>query len=63
MSCVQTQLGSGVAVVVVLASGCCFDSTPSLGISVCLGCGGKKSEEREGGRKEERKMKERSGLF
>ena len=37
-------LGSCVAVAVVEASGSSSDSTPSLGNSVCLGCGPKKTK-------------------
>ena len=50
----QTQLGSGVAVALVQASSNSSDSTPSLGTSICHGCGPKKTrkEGREGGRKE-----------
>ena len=40
----QTQLGSQVAVAVVLASGYSSDSTPSLGISICCGCRPKKTK-------------------
>ena len=39
----QTWLGSGAAVAVVEAGGCSSDSTPSLGTSVCRGCGPKKT--------------------
>ena len=42
----QTQLGSGVAVAV--ASGCSSNSTSSLGISVCHGCGPKKQKRKIG---------------
>ena len=38
----QTQLGSDVAVAVVQASGYSFNSTPSLGTSICHGCGPEK---------------------
>ena len=37
------QLGSRVAVAVVQASGYSSDSTPSLGTSMCPGCGPKKT--------------------
>ena len=37
----QTQLGSGVAVAVAEASGYSSDLIPSLGLSICLGCGSK----------------------
>ena len=33
--------GSSVAMAVVLAGSCSSDSTPSLGISICRGCGPK----------------------
>ena len=36
--------GSGIAVAVAWASSCSSDSTPSLGISICHGCGPKKKE-------------------
>ena len=39
----QTQLGSGVAVAVVGAGSCSSNSTPSLGTSICHGCGPKKT--------------------
>ena len=38
----QTRLTSDVAVVVVYASSCSSDWTPSLGTSICHGCGPKK---------------------
>ena len=38
----QTQLRSHIAVAVVQASSYSSDSTPSLGTSICLGCGPKK---------------------
>ena len=37
----QTWLGSSVAVAVVEFSSCSSDLTPSLGISICHGCGPK----------------------
>ena len=40
----QTGLGSCIAVAVVQASGCSSDSTPSLGTSICSGCGPKKQK-------------------
>ena len=39
----QTWLGSGVAVTVVLASSCSFNSTPRLGTSTCHRYGPKKT--------------------
>ena len=41
-----TQLGSCIAVAVVLASSCSSDLTPSLGPSICFGCGPKKQKQR-----------------
>ena len=41
----RTQPGSGVAVAVVQAGSCSSDSTPSLGTSICLGCGPKKQKQ------------------
>ena len=38
----QTQLGSDVAVAVVLAGSCSSNETPRLGTSICHGCGPKK---------------------
>ena len=38
----EIGLGSGVAVSVVLNDSCSSDSTPSLEISICYGCGPKK---------------------
>ena len=40
----QTWLGSCVAVAVVWAGSCSSDSTPSLGTSICRGCGPKKKK-------------------
>ena len=40
----QTRLGSGVAAAVAEASGYGFDWTPSLGTSICCGCGPKKQK-------------------
>ena len=56
----QTQFGSYVAVAVVEAGSCSFDSAPSVGTSICSGCSLKKKKKRkkkEKGRKEERKEK------
>ena len=39
----QTWVRSGVAVAMAEASTCSSDSTPSLGTSICLGCGPKKT--------------------
>jgi len=38
----QMRLGSCIAVAVVWAGSCSSDSTPSLGTSICFGCGPKK---------------------
>ena len=43
----QTQLGSCMAVAVVQAGSCSSDSTPSLGTSVCHGCGPKKIKKKK----------------
>ena len=43
----QMQLGSHVAVAVVKASSCSSDSTPSLGTSMCYGCGPKKQKKKK----------------
>ena len=43
----QTRLGSGVAVAVVQASSWNSDSNPSLGTSICRGCGPKKQKNKE----------------
>ena len=40
----RLQMGSGIAVVVAQASSCSSDSTPSLGTSMCHGCGPKKQK-------------------
>ena len=40
----QTWLGSGFAVAEAKASSCSSDSTPSLGTSICHGCGSKKTK-------------------
>ena len=37
----QMRLGSDIAVAVVQACGCSFNSTPSVGTSICHGCGPK----------------------
>ena len=39
----QTQPGSGIAVTVAWAGGYSSDLTPSLGTSICHGCGPKKT--------------------
>ena len=39
----QMRLGSAVALAVVQASDCSSDSTPSLGTSICCGCGPRKN--------------------
>ena len=41
------QLGSGVAVALVQARSCSFNLTPSLGISICRGCGPKKQKKKK----------------
>ena len=51
---VQTQLGSRIAVAVVQAGSYSLDSTPSLGTSICHGCGPKKTIKK----KKERKKRE-----
>ena len=43
----QMQLGSCIAVAEVQASGYSFNSTPSLGTSICLGCGPKKQKKKK----------------
>ena len=43
----QTWLGSGVAVAVMQAGSCSSHSTPSLGTSVCHGCGPKKQRKKK----------------
>ena len=40
----QLQLGSGIAVAVAYASSCSTYSAPSLGTSICCGCGPKKDK-------------------
>ena len=40
----QMWLGPGIAVAVVQASNCSFDSTPSMGTSICCRCGPKKKK-------------------
>ena len=52
----QTQLGSDVAVAVVQAGGCSSNSTPSLGTSMCCGCGPKKRPKKE-------KKKEKKSMY
>ena len=42
----QMRLGSSVAVAVAKASGCSSDSTPSLGTSMCHGCGPKEQRKK-----------------
>ena len=43
----QTRLGSGIAVAMVQASSYSSDSTPSLRISICHGCGPKKTKKKK----------------
>ena len=43
----QTSLRSGVSVAVAQASSCSSDSTPSLGTSVCRGCGPKRTKKQK----------------
>ena len=38
--------GSGIAVAVAVAGSCSSDSTPSLGTSICRGCGPKKKKKK-----------------
>jgi len=40
----QTRLGSGIAVALAQAGGYSSDSTPSLGTSICCGCGPRKDK-------------------
>ena len=42
----QTRLGSGIAAAVVQAGSCSSDLTPSLGTSICRGCGPKKTKKK-----------------
>jgi len=42
------RLGSSVAVAVVQAGSCSSDSTPSLGTSICCGCGPEKKKKKPG---------------
>ena len=41
------KLGSGIAAAVAVANSCSTDSTPSLGISICRGCGPKKKDRKK----------------
>ena len=41
------RLGSHVAVAVAYAGSCSSDSTPSLGTSICPGCGPKKEKKKK----------------
>ena len=50
----QMRLRSGVAVAVVQASSCSLDWTPSLGSSICRGCGPKRTKDKK---KKEKKGK------
>ena len=43
----QTQLGSSIAVAVVQAGSCSSSLTPSLGTSICFGCGPKKQKKKK----------------
>ena len=43
----QMWLGSGIAVAVVYASSCSCYWTPSLGTSICLECGPKKTKDKK----------------
>ena len=43
----QAEFGSGIAVAVASASSCSSDLIPSLGTSICRGCGSKKKKQRE----------------
>ena len=40
-------VGSGVAVAVAVAGSCSSDWTPSLGTSICYGCGPKKKKKKK----------------
>ena len=53
----QTWLGSRVAVALAKASSCSSDLTPSLGTSICCGCGPRKDRKRK-----EKKRDEMKGL-
>ena len=53
----QMWLGSCVAVAVVLACSCSSDSTPSLGTSICHGCGRRK-DKKDKNKKEKKNMVE-----
>ena len=46
------RLGSHVAVAVAYAGSCSSDSTPSLGTSICPGCGPKKEKKKKEKKKE-----------
>ena len=60
-------LGSGVAAAVVQAGGCSSNSTPSLGTSLCQGCGpkktGEKKKKKKGPGRGERKRKPDRGVW
>ena len=43
----QTQLGSGIVVAVVQASGYSSDSNPSLGAYICVRCGPKRQKKKK----------------
>ena len=51
----KAQLGSGMAVAVDVASSGSSDLTPSLGTSMCHGCGPKKTKKKKKKKKKERK--------
>ena len=48
----QSWLGSGVAVTVAQVNSCSSNQTPSLGTSICHGCGPKKTKDKEKKREE-----------
>ena len=47
----KTWLGSGIAVAVAQAGSCSFDWIPSVGTSICRGCGPKKKKKKKKKRK------------
>ena len=55
-------LGSCIAVVVVQAGSCSLDWTPSLGPSICRGCGPKKTKDKDKKKKKDRQERF-SGFF
>ena len=57
----QARLASCVAVAVVWAGSCSSNSAPSLGTSICHGCGPKKTKKKK--KKKKKYGRVRSGLF